>query len=1410
MGVPKRLALVVGVNGQTVPGRNALKYAVHDAQEMAKTLQEDYCGFELFRPDLLLEEQATTAQVRYSVLDLIDKLQDGDFGLFFFSGHAEAVPIDAGMDDVYLVTHDFNVAHVKHDKNAHLSLRWLRQVLYEHKKAGSILIILDCCYAGKFGDTASDLYLEELQQRLNYYFDSPSAQSPSRPGGVRLALTATGSSTAKEENGHGLLTGYILTALRGKCEQAVNEQGQVTFHSLSDYLDTIMSPDQQPHSFGASSRLILATHTHLSAQAQREREQATQRAEREQLLRFMFADHSGFLHDRLESFVGRENELTEVLQRIDALLPTGGYLTITGQAGQGKSSMIAKLVDYAAREQHSFDRVAFHFIPLTPPPDYQVALLRNLMSRLILKYELSELFLASESRAALSEGFPRVLKEVAVKSGKEIIFIDGLDQLQADQQTGQRDLSFLPQGPGNPPQGIVFVLGTRPNDTLRPLELLKPYPEYALPHLSRDDFDYILQHRGVILEHTLADRFHESLDKNALYLDLVAKELAVRHDITNQEVEKIVQQIADDPENLFSLTIDRLRRQETLWIGVIKPVLGLLLVSNEPLIREHLKSLLNLDSTKKIDGEQLNRGLERLGGLIVIDDKHRYSLFHLKFREYLHQDSQRPNKKYIFDGEDEQHLIRRFIAWCEQGGIAHIWDDTRSDFIEQGRRCYARLHYITHLYRADDWNKLFGALDESSYGKAKVQYDTSTRTYALDLNLGRLATVSANWNRNKKFQYLPRLWQYTLLYCTLTTRADSYPAIIFRLMPLLKQEAKALGLAELLTDPARKAQVFLFITSYMLMQPGRELEAAQLLFRTEQMIISISNMKSKVEKLTELGRELAQAQRWQQAERVFLSLPVEWRKVEALTELGRTLIQAQQWQEAERVISSLSDNKYKVRELICLGIALAQEQNQQEAKRIWKQAKRVIHTLSDEGSKVEALTELGRVLAQAQLWQEAEQIWQETERMIYTLPDKQSKEISFTHLGAALAQAQLWHEAERVIHLITNDEYKVQALAELGTVLTQAQLWHEAERIWQQVEWVFDSISDEESKDRALTTLGGALAKAQLWHEAERVISSIFDEESKDRAMTDLAIQLTHAQFWQEAEQVIYSLSYKQSEIKAMEELRRTLAQVQEWQEAERVIHSIPDKWRKVEALTELGLALFQAQHWQNAKRIWQETERVIYTLSDEESKVMALTKLGLALVQAQYWQEANRIWQDIEKMILTPYREENKDDALYELGTALTQAQQWREAERVIRSISNEENKVQALTELGRALTQAQQWQEAERVILSLPNGENKTEVLTELWNALAKKHYWREAERVIHTLFNEQQRAEILSYTPNKSGEDDYAESLIQREWLRVTSRDEALTLFPLVCGLIPNNPDIGVELFNAFAWVDSFLRG
>ena len=117
-----------------------------------------------------------------------------------------------------------------------------------------------------------------------------------------------------------------------------------------------------------------------------------ERAQREERLKALIIDHSGFIQSRLMSLVGREQELAVIHQSISMLLPTGGYLTITGQAGQGKSSIIARLV----QDSHP-NKVAHHFIPFNPGPDHQVNILRDLMAQLILKYDLGDYYVASES-----------------------------------------------------------------------------------------------------------------------------------------------------------------------------------------------------------------------------------------------------------------------------------------------------------------------------------------------------------------------------------------------------------------------------------------------------------------------------------------------------------------------------------------------------------------------------------------------------------------------------------------------------------------------------------------------------------------------------------------------------------------------------------------------------------------------------------------------------------------------------------------------------------------------------------------------------------------------------------------------------------------------------------------------------
>jgi hypothetical protein len=414
------------------------------------------------------------------------------------------------------------------------------------------------------------------------------------------------------------------------------------------------------------------------------------------------------------------------------------------------------------------------------------------------------------------------------KGGREVVFIDGLDQLEAE-SSGERDLSFLPD---NPPRGVVFVLGTRPNDTLRPLKLLKPHNEYELPNLSREDFNLILHHRDVQLDHDLADQLYGAMQGNALYLDLMVKELVERG---TGSPEALIKHLAHNPEHLFSFAMVRLKRHSVEWREVIKPVLGVLLVAREPLGLRHIRQIIG------VDDDRLRDGIERLGGLITRDWQQLYSLFHLKLYEYVLQDEGRPTKEYIFATDEEQGWHKRLAQWCQGTDISAIWQNAKYDAIEQRRREYAGKHYLTHLYHAHEWQRLFEVLDTVEYGKEKRRNDPSTGSYAQDLDLGQQAAIWQGWSVEEGISLLPRLWQYTLLRCSLTSRADRYPLVAFRLLVLLGQKQEALGLVELLTEPANKVNALLQIAEQIRERLNQGREWLALLFRAREMARSIAD-----------------------------------------------------------------------------------------------------------------------------------------------------------------------------------------------------------------------------------------------------------------------------------------------------------------------------------------------------------------------------------------------------------------------------------------------------------------------------------------------------------------------------------------------------------------------------------------
>src|SRR3989442_1411238 len=144
----------------------------------------------------------------------------------------------------------------------------------------------------------------------------------------------------------------------------------------------------------------------------------------------------------------------------------------------------------------------------------------------------------------------------------------------------------------------------------------------------------------------IADQFYQTMEKNALYLDLVAKELFIAGSIAPEE---LIGRIAHNPENIFSLSMARLKRQPVEWREVIKPVLEVLLAALEPLSRWQIRQLIH------VDDDRLRDGIARLGGLLAETAQHKYTLFHLKLQDYLRQDEDHPQKEYIFATDEVEH-----------------------------------------------------------------------------------------------------------------------------------------------------------------------------------------------------------------------------------------------------------------------------------------------------------------------------------------------------------------------------------------------------------------------------------------------------------------------------------------------------------------------------------------------------------------------------------------------------------------------------------------------------------------------------------------------------------------------------------------------------------------------------------
>lgn len=980
--------------------------------------------------------------------------------------------------------------------------------------------------------------------------------------------------------------------------------------------------------------------------------------------------------------VGRQRELAAIGELIEQLRPTGGYLLVTGVAGQGKSSILAALI--AARQP---EPTPAYFIRFNPGLDEQLALLGHLIADLLtsagLEREVEQYLPSGATAITLTNSLMMLFAQC--NGAPLTLVIDGLDQIKPQRELGERDLSFLPE---RLPPGVVIVIGTRPDDTLKPLTLLTPHREYRLPPLSREDFATLLERRGVTLNAAEREALYAALGGNAFELAFVAQEVKQS---PASDVPTLLQRVIANPRDLFAPALERLKA-DRLWSPALRPLLGALTaaVDGAPLSEAALQAILGLAT------DEASEGLLRLGGFLGVRDQDgqtRYYLLHLKLIDYL-RGANAQSRTRIFESRDIAAYHRRIADWC-LADLTAIGQEAHEP-LEQERRQYARQFLITHLAAARAYVHLWQVIDTDDYGQMQRRRDLSARQYVADLDTARQAVIdAAAGDTNELARALPRLWRYSLLRCSLSSQVTHYPEELFLALVALGQGHEAAQLAELLPSPLKQAKTLGVIGATMIAQgePG----GALVLQRARQSAMAIPDLRARSDALRALATTLAQAQQWDVARQVAEASGDQQALDDVLSAYATALVQRQQWDAARQAIDSISGVDRQSAALHSLARALAGDHQ-------WAAARETAEAIPDGPNRTSTRLALAVALVRAGAAAEGRAIFRTVRREARALSVDEGRAYTLSSLASALVQIGATSEAQatfraarRAASANADEEQRASTLSALVAALAEARQWDDAHQ-------TANAIDDFEAYNIALSNLAAARAWAQQWELARWTVDTIPDATVRMNALHALTASLAEAQQWDLARQTADAILYDGERSAALTTIAGGLAQAQQWQAAHEVAEAIPSGGWRAAALGTLASALAQTGAAGEAQATFRAARAAVDTIPDTAARSSALSTLATALVEAQQWDDARRAADDIAD-------NETRITVLCALATALARAGRLDTARAVLvaargfaRALLIDEPRAAALSTLVTALAEAQQWQAARQGIDALP----------------------------------------------------------------------------------------------------------
>lgn len=386
-------------------------------------------------------------------------------------------------------------------------------------------------------------------------------------------------------------------------------------------------------------------------------------------------DFSAKIEFLAQYFVGRQ----EAIKQVDQFIQThpSGYLAIVGEAGIGKSALLAKLV-----KERGY---LHHFVDDKQNSAKDEVFLRCIVEQLQQKYGFE-----FEERTPISVSewniyFQKWLKEASAE-GKIVICVDALDEAQ---HYGGSD-SLLKYLPHELPENVYFILTSRPEFKKEDITLFPAtvFETYILPELTQTDLERYLSQRNIAANTEVAGVIWQKSEGNPLYLYHLIEECDSKN-LTLEQINQLPQGLMKFYEKQWQ---ERIRFGDKAIKEGRKQISCLLLILKEPPNEDMLLSLTDFDRAELQDYLIPLSRFMRTG--------ERYTIFHDSFKNFL----QNQFAKTL--AQSQTNLVDRLWHWQE---------------LQEPLRTYALAWLPNHLFDAQNDDRLFQLARNRGFQQIQMQ-----------------------------------------------------------------------------------------------------------------------------------------------------------------------------------------------------------------------------------------------------------------------------------------------------------------------------------------------------------------------------------------------------------------------------------------------------------------------------------------------------------------------------------------------------------------------------------------------------------------------------------------------------------------------------------------------------------------